>query len=123
MRISDWSSDVCSSDLSIECFKPAGLRSKDSALVKLSNSRPPFSFRDNLILLPRTCASFRLLPVAIKHLSQRYPHLFSLSPALGQKSQPHHLACFRLNPQQRLIFCWGDHLAQPCILGGSSPSG
>src|SRR3546814_9174308 len=89
MRISDWSSDVCSSDLSIECFKPAGLRSKDSALVKLSNSRPPFSFRDNLILLPRTCASFRLLPVAIKHLSQRYLHIFSRSTALGKKSQPH----------------------------------
>src|SRR3546814_18261881 len=53
MRISDWSSDVCSSDLRVEPFHIARPRARPVRLAKIGRKRPPVSRLDPpLRLLP-----------------------------------------------------------------------
>src|SRR3546814_13482064 len=60
MRISDWSSDVCSSDLSIQCttgFMPAE-EGRSQANLDRPTQDPPISFRYGSWSLLRRCVAW-----------------------------------------------------------------
>src|SRR3546814_17747203 len=80
MRISDWSSDVCSSDLSLDTGWSSGrIALKDGAGIELNLTKPgdntfkvfvfdsnggPVSLREDKIVIARTAASIDAIPAS-----------------------------------------------------------
>src|SRR3546814_1878241 len=83
MRISDWSSDVCSSDLSVFvlCISPSSnqkSKREQPAVARTRISMGKNVIQDNLVLLP-----VESIAVAERRLLSPYPGRRSLAPDAG----------------------------------------
>src|SRR3546814_17391094 len=83
MRISDWSSDVCSSDLAWQAYVDAGWSTLDHPVEHGGQGLPLFLAASVQQLVDSSCAAFGMLPV-LQRSAARLLASFGSEPMKGE---------------------------------------
>src|SRR3546814_11249236 len=92
MRISDWSSDVCSSDLAWQAYVDAGWSTLDHPVEHGGQGLPLFLAASVQQLVDSSCAAFGMLPV-LQRSAARLLASFGREPMKGEWLQIGRASC------------------------------
>src|SRR3546814_6928320 len=126
MRISDWSSDVCSSDLlrraiaAAAVISPASATSRPSDVSSAASSLPPFLRNFLGILTPATCFGSRALlflpiPASFRSTTRYYKMAYYLY-ITPRRSEEHTSELQSLMRSSYAVFCLKKKNKEPRIL-------